>query len=49
MKKNTSLSDDDRLMPDFEKRLIFIAKKIQYDYKKDEISREMIDFVNSAL
>ena len=49
MKKNTSLSDDDRLMPDFEKRLVFIAKKIQHDYKKDEISREMIDFVNSAL
>lgn len=49
MKKNTNLSDDQRLLPDFEKRLVFIAKKIKTDYKKDEISREMIDFVNSAL
>ena len=49
MKKNSNLSDDQRLLPDFEKRLVFIAKKIKTDYKKDEISREMIDFVNSAL
>jgi len=49
MKKNTNLSDDQRLLPDFEKRLVFIAKKIKTDYKEDEISREMIDFVNSAL
>lgn len=49
MKKNSNLSDNQRLLPDFEKRLVFIAKKIKTDYKKDEISREMIDFVNSAL
>jgi hypothetical protein len=41
IKQNKKLSDDERFMPDFEKRLIFIAKKIQKNY--------MIDFVNSAL
>jgi hypothetical protein len=49
MKKNTNLSDDHRLLPDFEKRLSFIAKSIMNNYQKENISREMIDFVNSAL
>jgi ABC-type antimicrobial peptide transport system ATPase subunit len=49
MKKNSTLSDDSRLMPDFEGRLMFIAKNIKENYSKDQISREMIDFVNSTL